>query len=585
MTTELDPLPSSTPASRAAALAPRLWPAIVLVAVFWAGYFLVGAFEKSFFLAFLYSAAAPAVLVLLFSIWWWSNRRIPITDRVLGCLMVIATGVAVAPFCDKSIGLGLGTSGLPLAITALTLWMMFIQWTGFAWKRLGLLVVLARVWGSFTLVRVDGVNADLKSTIRWRWNPSPEDMFLAQLEQQTDAVSPATPPSPQEALTLSPGDWTSFRGPDRDGVIHGITIDANWTANPPKELWRRRVGPAWSSVIVIGERLFTQEQRGEEETVVCYDASTGNEVWVHADPECFWEAVSGAGPRATPTFAGGRILTLGAKCKLNCLDAATGETRWSHNIVEEAPSKLPMWAFSSSPLVVNDKVIVFAGGQGDRNLLAYQIESGELAWAAPVSHDSYSSPQLATLDGCQQCLMLGDHGLTAIDPASGSVLWQFGLAMAGAPRMLQAHILGNSQLVAGTLSGEGVALADVTREGDRWNVAEVWSTTKMKPEFSDFVVQDGHAYGFDGAIFCCLDLSTGARSWKAGRYGRGQVMLLPEQSLLLVISENGAAVLLNADPRRHQEIGRFQALAEKTWNHPVIAHGRLFVRNAEEMAC
>ena len=107
----------------------------------------------------------------------------------------------------------------------------------------------------------------------------------------------------------------------------------------------------------------------------------------------------------------------------------------------------------------------------------------------------------------------------------------------------------------------------------------------MKPEFPDFVVHDGHIYGFDGAIFCCLDLATGKRCWKEGRYGRGVVMLLANQSLLLVISESGEAVLLAANPERHQELGRFRALEGKTWNHPVIVRGRFYVRNAEEMAC
>jgi outer membrane protein assembly factor BamB len=336
---------------------------------------------------------------------------------------------------------------------------------------------------------------------------------------------------------------------------------------------------------VIGDRLFTQEQRGGQETVVCYEAPTGKEVWVHEDSARFKETVSGAGPRATPTFAGGRLFTMGATGLLNCLDAATGERLWTRDVAAEAPAKPPMWGFSSSPLVVEDLVIVFAGGEGDRNLLAYRTYSGEPAWAAPASHLSYSSPQLVTLCGRPQCLLLGDLGLTAVDPSTGNVLWQHGLVMAGAPRAVQSHVIGPSRVMVGSLSGAGVALVDVTREGERWGVAEVWSTNKVKPEFSDFVVHRGHAYGFDGALFCCLDLDSGELSWKEGRYGRGQVMLLPESSLLLVISEMGEALLLAADPEEHRELGRFRALAEKTWNHPVIAHGRLFVRNAEKMAC
>jgi outer membrane protein assembly factor BamB len=275
----------------------------------------------------------------------------------------------------------------------------------------------------------------------------------------------------------------------------------------------------------------------------------------------------------------------GATGILKCLDAATGKRFWIRNVATDASAKPPGWGYSSSPLVVDDKVIVFAGGEGDRNLLAYRTDSGEPAWAARASHDSYASPQLATLGGQRQCLLLGDHGLTAVDPSSGDALWQFGWVMAGAPRTVQAHVLGSSQLVAGTLSGPGVALVEVTQESGQWKVAEVWSTTQMKPEFPDFAVQGGCAYGFDGAIFCCLDLASGERRWKKGRYGRGQVMSLPEQSLLLVVSESGELILLAADPEQHRELGRFQALSGKTWNHPVIAHGRLYVRNDEELAC
>jgi outer membrane protein assembly factor BamB len=584
--TELVAVQASTPpAAAVVAGRPRLWPAVALLSLFWIAFVVVGALDKPYFIGFLYGMAAPAMLLLLFSIWWWCNARIPLADRAYDFLLVFVTGMAVVPFCHKSILFGFATLGLPLALTALTLWMLVVQWTGFAWKRLGLLVVLTLSWGYLALIRVDGLDAELQSATRWRWVPTAEDVFLAERAGQTNAASPAARRSSGSPLTLSPGDWPAFRGPERDGVIPGITITTDWSTTPPKQLWRQRVGPAWSSVIVIGDRLFTQEQRGEKETVVCYEASTGKEVWVHSDTARFEETVSGAGPRATPTFAGGRLYTLGATGIFNCLDAATGEPFWAHDVAAEVAAKLPMWGYSSSPLVVDDKVIVFAGGKGDRNLLAYRTDTGELAWAAPASEDSYSSPQLATIGGLRHCLLLGDHGLTAVDPTTGYVLWQYGWVMAGAPRSVQAHVLGSSQVVAGTLSGPGVALVDVTQEGTQWKVAEVWSTTQMKPEFPDFVVHRGCAYGFDGAFFCCLDLASGARRWKAGRYGRGQVMLLPEQSLLLVISEKGEALLLAADPEQHRELGRFQALAGKTWNHPVIGHGRLYVRNAEEMAC
>jgi outer membrane protein assembly factor BamB len=387
-------------------------------------------------------------------------------------------------------------------------------------------------------------------------------------------------------LRQTPGDWIAFRGADRDGVIHGTNISTDWEAAPPRQLWRQRVGPAWSSVVVVGDRLYTQEQRGGQETVVCYQADTGKELWVHENAVRFSETVSGAGPRATPTFADGRLYTLGATGILNCLDAATGTSHWSRDVAADAGAKPPMWGFSSSPLVVDGRVIVFAGGGNNKGLLAYRCDSGgEPAWNADVGADSYSSPQLTTFGDAPQCLMLTDAGLFAVDPATGSVLWKHGLAMPGAPRTAQPHKIGDGQLAVASLEGPGVATIRVGRDGSAWKTEQVWATTQMKPEFPDFVVHNGHIYGFDVATFCCLDAATGQRSWKEGHYGRGQVMLLADQALLLVITEKGEAVLLAANPRQSEELGRFQAVSGKTWNHPVIAHGRLYVRNAEEMAC
>jgi outer membrane protein assembly factor BamB len=562
----------------------RLWLAVGLITVFWVLFVVVARLEKPYFIGFLYSMAAPAVLSLLFFVWWWTNRRIRFGQRLYGFVLVVGTGVLVAPFCHKSIWFNLPTLGLPVVLTGWTLWMLFVKKTAFSWNRLGLLVLVALTWGCFTLVRIDGADADLRADIRWRWNPSAEDLFLAEKARTRDKEPAGQASGLQPILSLTPGDWPAFRGPDRDGVIHGVKIATDWNTAPPKLLWRQRVGPAWSSVIVMGDRLFTQEQRGEQETVVCYEAMTGKELWIHEDPCRFWEAVSGAGPRATPTFADGRLYTLGATGILNCLDAVTGNRHWSHDITVEAAAKAPLWGFSGSPLVVEGLVIVFAGGEENKHLLAYHTQSGELAWTAPASPGSYSSPQLTTIGGKRQCLLLGDHGLTAVDPATGAVLWQHGPATPGAPRVVQPHLLGQTQLV-GTFAITGLALIDVTREGEEWKVAPVWATTQMKPEFPDFVVYEGHVYGFDGSVFCCIDLATGKRSWKEGRYGRGQVMLLADPSLLLVLTETGEAILLATNPQRHEERGRFRALEGKTWSHPVIAHGRLYVRNAEEMAC
>jgi outer membrane protein assembly factor BamB len=592
MQTEITPLPAAPKelSSPRPAAWPRLWPPLLFVALYWAGRIAVDRVEKPYFYGFLYTMASAALLALVFFGWWWTRRSVRLFDRLLGFLCVVVGGLIVAPFCHSSVfGFGLMFGGLPVALTVWTLWMVVAKLFSFSLNGAGALAVVWLAWSSFTLIRVDGLDADLRADYRWRWAPTAEDLFRAELAARANEASP---PADTRPLSAGPGDWVAFRGPARDGVIRGVTITADWSTNPPRQLWRQRVGPAWSSVLVVGDRLFTQEQRDDKETVVCYDARTGKQRWLHEDTARFEESVSGAGPRATPTFADGRLFTLGATGLLNCLDAATGKPHWpARDITKDAGATPPRWGLSGSPLVVDGLVIVYAGGGAGKDLLAYRVRTGELAWGAPVGQDSYSSPQLTLIDGKRQVLFLTDRGLKAVEPATGELLWEHGLSMPGAPRTVQAHALSPTQLVVGTLAGPGVARIDVARYGGSWKTTERWATTDLKPEFPDFVVHAGHAYGLDSGTFCCIELESGTRRWRGGRYGRGQVMLLADQPALLVLTEKGEAVLLAANPERREELGRFRALGGsarlkgKTWNHPVIAHGRLYVRNAEEMAC
>jgi outer membrane protein assembly factor BamB len=244
-----------------------------------------------------------------------------------------------------------------------------------------------------------------------------------------------------------------------------------------------------------------------------------------------------------------------------------------------------MWAFSGSPLVAGDLVIVYAGGEAGKGLLAYQSDTGTLAWTAAAGVSSYSSPQLTTLSGISQCLMLNDGGLLSVDIATGKKLWETGIAMKGAPRCGQPRLINDNNLLVAALGGLGCSLIEVSTNANGWSVLDKWDSKDLKPEFPDFVVRDGYAYGFDIGVFCCLNLADGKRTWKEGRYGRGEVMLLRDQGLLLVSSETGELALLVADPGAHKQLAQFQALQGKTWNHPVVRADRVYLRNAQEMAC
>jgi outer membrane protein assembly factor BamB len=555
----------------------------VLIGLFWTSSFVCGWLELTTFERFAARMATIALLVLGFTIWWITNGHYRWIDRLLGISAMVGVGVATAFLTLDTFGpFALVLIGTPYVFTAWVLWLLVARKASAPTRRIGMLGAILLGWAPLTLIRMDGLNGEQQLKLHWRWTPTAEELYLAERAQRNaDGGDPSI--ALTEPITYQPGDWPGFRGPRRDGVVRGVKIATDWKTSPP--LWRQRVGPAWSSIAVVGNRLYTQEQRGQFEAVVCLDADNGREIWVHEDGVRFFETLAGAGPRATPTFHDGYIYALGATGILNCLDAATGELKWSHNIADDSGAKLPQWGFASSPLVVRGVVIVFAGGVDDKGLLAYRAKSGYLAWTAAAGQTSYTSPQPATVEGQDQVLFLSDHGLTAIDPAAGAVLWEHPLSAKGAPRSLQPHPVSRSQILFSSETDLGTALLDVSRDGQSWTATQRWVSRDLMPSFNDYVIHDGFIYGFDGAVFCCVDAQTGERRWKKGRYGHGQVLLLADQPLLLVVTEEGDAVLVAANPEEHRQLGKFRAIEGKTWSHPVIAHGRLYIRNAEEMAC
>lgn len=397
-------------------------------------------------------------------------------------------------------------------------------------------------------------------------------------ENNADAAPEVSPP----ILLITSDDWPGFRGPQRDGVVRSLAVKVDWTQTP-KELWRHPVGAGWSSFAVAGGRAFTQEQRGERECVVCYDIRTGQQIWEHADDVRFEEAMGGIGPRATPTLFDSRVYTVGAKGALNCLDAMTGERLWSTNILEDAGVDNLEWAMSGSPLIRDDVVIVLPGGAN--GIAAYDRISGMLRWSNGQHPASYSAPMIATLDGVEQFLWFHGEGLAGHDINGGRELWNFDFQNQPKVNAAQPIVVDETTVMIGSGYTLGAASLNIKKTGDEtWEVATNWTENRrFKLKFNPAVRRGDYAYGLDEGILECIDLRSGKVSWKRGRYGYGQLLLVDD--VVIVQTEDGEVAYVAADPEEFNELLRFPALSATTWNHPVLWNDLLLVRNGEEAVC
>jgi outer membrane protein assembly factor BamB len=565
----------------------RLWPAVLIVALQWLALRAPDWFAPGTPIQFWGMMLGPLVGFLGILGWWLFASRIPWRQRFVGLAAFVAVGAVAYMFFDPTFDLmGVFFVTLPVAVTTIVLWLLVTPWLSWRMRRVGLLVVVVLTWGYYDLLRFDGTDGQISATMTFRWVPTAEDNYRAAVAAGTVGTVKAPPAAGSNSSTLQAGDWPGFRGPNRDGRLAGVRIATNWDQQPPKLRWKHLVGPGWSSFAVVGKRLFTQEQLDDQERVVCYNADNGEVIWIHSDTARFMEKIGGPGPRATPTFHAGKLYTFGATGLLNCLDAATGKKLWGRDIVADFGPAVPMWGFSSSPLVAKGVVSVFAGAADGKSALAYDAQSGKPVWQAGEGQLSYSSLHPAKLGGVDQLLLATDQGLTAFTPAKGEVLWNHSWDTGGMQRVVQPTLVGDADVLIGSPFGKGTRRVRATKKGSQWETQEVWTSRAISPYFNDGVVHGTHLYGFDtGGFLTCVNLDDGKRKWRARDYGSGQLLLLVDQDLLLVLAETGFVALVEARPDDHRDLARFQALAGKTWNHPVVAHGRLFVRNGAEAAC
>jgi outer membrane protein assembly factor BamB len=561
----------------------RLWPGVAAVALQWLFWMVVPKVANDAGMVAIFGAIACGLLVL---VWWLFFSRAPWIERIGAVVLMVIAAIVTKRLVHPSIAGGamgalLYLYAIPAMSLALVASLVAARRHSRNQRRATIVAGIVIACGALMLLRTGGISGGGETDLHWRWTKTPEERLLAKAADEPTTPAPIPAAVASQIGTEANSGWPGFRGPKRDGAAHGIRIETDWTNKPPVEVWRKPIGPAWSSFAVAGNLFFTQEQRGNDEVVSCYDLTNGQSVWRHRDATRFWESNAGAGPRATPTLSNGRVYTFGGTGILNALDARDGSVIWSRNPASDTKTKTPTWGFASSPLVVGDVVIIAVAG----TLAAYDTAHGNPRWSVLSARGGYSSPQLATIGGVAQVLLINGEGVTSVAPTDGKTLWKH--AWSG-DSIVQPAVTADGDILLGSGSGMGsevgVQRVAITNGSDGWTTKARWTSYEMNPYFNDMVVHKDHVYGFDGSTLSCIDLKTGEGKWKGGRYGNGQIVLLADQDLLLVVSEKGEVALVKATPDQFTELARFKVLEGKTWNHPVLVGDTLLVRNSEEMA-
>lgn len=563
----------------------RIWPPLLLLIGMVAAWLSPRVIEDAPLALLVTAAMGPALCGILIMLWWLLLSRATALERCAGFVGAgVAFTVAVLLIDMSMLMPGTLLVTIPMGTAAFAIGAVLFSGVLSFRRTLAIVLLAACGFGFSDLLRSDGMWGEYSALdLNWRWRSSHEERMLAHREDQQELERAELSHDEADRWLASPK-WSGFRGAERASRQHGPPISADWSNEPPQQIWKIPVGPGWSSFAVAGNLLFTQEQRGPLEHIVCYAAESGREIWTQAVATRFYDSMGGPGPRATPTLADGNLFAMGANGHLMRLDPRTGDIRWRVDLQDVANRTAPTWGFSSSPLVVDGKVIVFAGGEGDKGTLAFDVETGELNWAAAAGDHSYSSPQLSSVADEEFVLMLTNTGLNLLDPQTGAERLFYEWKHKGY-RVLQPQVVDGDSILLATEGGMGTRRIRLSKSDGQLSIEELWTSRHLKPDFNDLVIHRDHGYGFDGAIFVCVNLATGRRAWKGGRYGKGQVLLLADSGLLLVASEYGDIVLLKADPSGRQELAEFRALEGKTWNHPVVIGDRLYVRNAQEAAC
>ncbi len=385
------------------------------------------------------------------------------------------------------------------------------------------------------------------------------------------------------ALDAGAADWPRFRGPEYNGVSPEKNWLGAWPGGQPKQLWKKNVGTGYSSMSVAGGKLYTVGNAKDTDTLYCFDAQTGAEVWKFSYPQKLDPKYYEGGPSATPTVAEGRVYFISKQGEARCLDAATGKELWLRNLRKEYGVEEPEWGFAGSPLVQGNVVFFNAGSHG----IALETGKGDKIWASGKDASGYGSPVPFPFNGKPALAIFAAKSLVIVDAKSGQELSRFPWETMYDVNAPDPVVVGKNLLVTSGykfLEGPGTGASAALVRPNPGKGERLWFSKELASQLSTPVYLDGYLYGISGngdrpGNLRCLDARTGEVKWSSPEAPMGN--LIAADGKLIWLTGGGELVVVKASPTGYQEIVRSQVTGGKVWTEPVLSNGRLYVRNSK----
>jgi outer membrane protein assembly factor BamB len=379
-------------------------------------------------------------------------------------------------------------------------------------------------------------------------------------------------------------EWPQWRGPNRDGAVSGFKVPATW----PKSLsqkWKIEVGLGYSTPLVVGDRLYQFSRQNEDEVMTALDPATGKVLWRTSYPASFKltpaAARHGAGPKSTPTFAAGRLFTLGMSGLVTAFDAQSGKQLWQH----PAPPIQPQYHTAMSPVVEGNLVIVHIGGQDRGALTAFDVSTGQVRWQWEGDGPAYGSPLVVDLAGVRQVVTFTQKLFVGVSVKSGELLWQRPFTTPSSTTA-QTPII-HKDLVIQTGRENGITAFRVVRKGTAYATEDVWRTEEVSTHMSDAVAIDGVLYGLShtnrGEYFA-LDLESGKVLWKSEPRQAEHAAIARVGNTVFLLQEDAQLVVVRASRAGFEPLARYEVATSATWAQPAISGNRVFVKDVSSLA-